>query len=407
VLLPPFLRRGPFARPSTSIASRTLALFALGLTLQVTIVAFAPSVRVQERDAAPTLEDLTFATVYTMTARSLANLPVGSEWAPEYEFEFDISNVLTETRIVGRPDPGLELLDVRASQGSLQVIGQYYTLTLNTADIREPVVLSPILRPKTPGFRVHRLGVLFPGFAPSVLTDTLVAQLNPGLFTVHREYPGLARLGTVLTETWTVMPTTVLTQTLTVGATRNGTYEDVVSNRGRCQVGRTLYRCGPTTTGPGFPPQVITETSFAVQPGESQHFLRLSSAAGSLVVPAFTMIELPPTFAVSIDVQPGSSPNTIDSSMSSIPVAILSSARLNAPEHVDHTSLAFGPRGTERGAPQCHAEDANGDARADLVCYFDASGAGFRQGEVTAVLNGRTLSGVPIRGSDSVRVSGR
>lgn len=58
-------------------------------------------------------------------------------------------------------------------------------------------------------------------------------------------------------------------------------------------------------------------------------------------------------------------------------------------------SLAFCNRG---------AKDVNGDGLLDLVCHFHSQDTGFQYGDIANVLRGETPDGVPIEGSDSVRV---
>ena len=52
----------------------------------------------------------------------------------------------------------------------------------------------------------------------------------------------------------------------------------------------------------------------------------------------------------------------------------------------------------------CHAEDVNEDDLADLVCHFLTEQLLLQSGDSTAVLEGQTFDGVPIRGEDSVSI---
>lgn len=116
--------------------------------------------------------------------------------------------------------------------------------------------------------------------------------------------------------------------------------------------------------------------------------------------------DAPRTIQVGIDVKPGGSPNTINStSNGKIPVAILSDATFNAPAAVDARSPTFGRTGDERSLAFCRgSEDVNGDRRPDLVCHFDTAASGFRPGDTRGNLKARTKAGAPIAGSDSVRI---
>jgi hypothetical protein len=46
----------------------------------------------------------------------------------------------------------------------------------------------------------------------------------------------------------------------------------------------------------------------------------------------------------------------------------------------------------------------NGDGLPDLLCHFDTVKAAFQAGDTTGILKGKTLTGVPIQGSDTIRI---
>ena len=115
----------------------------------------------------------------------------------------------------------------------------------------------------------------------------------------------------------------------------------------------------------------------------------------------------PPVVEVTIDIKPGSFPNSINhKSKGKIPVAILSTADFDAPGDVDWDSLAFGPIGDEKSLAFCSPspEDVDDDGLYDLVCHFFTQSAGFECGNEVGYLKGQTVDGVSIEGSDSVRV---
>lgn len=115
---------------------------------------------------------------------------------------------------------------------------------------------------------------------------------------------------------------------------------------------------------------------------------------------SFTIVD------VTIDVKPGSDPNSINvKSQGNIPVAILSHAGFDAPSQVDVASLTFGRTGDEKSLNKCNSspEDANGDGLLDLVCHFDTQLSGFQAGDTVGTLNGRLLDGTPFTASDAVR----
>ncbi len=115
----------------------------------------------------------------------------------------------------------------------------------------------------------------------------------------------------------------------------------------------------------------------------------------------------PPVLTVDIDIKPGIGPNSINSNNRGvIPVAILSTPDFDAPTEVDRDSLTFGRTGDESSLAFCNrgSEDVNGDGLPDLVCHFHTQGTGFQCGDTEGVLRGETLDGVPIEGTDSVRI---
>jgi hypothetical protein len=110
---------------------------------------------------------------------------------------------------------------------------------------------------------------------------------------------------------------------------------------------------------------------------------------------------------VDVDIKPGSFPNSINlKSHGKIPVAILSGAAFDAPAQVDRAALTFGRTGDEQSLAFCNpgSEDVNRDGRPDLVCHFYTQETMFQKGDTQGILKGRTISGVPLRGVDSVRI---
>jgi N-acetylneuraminic acid mutarotase len=114
-----------------------------------------------------------------------------------------------------------------------------------------------------------------------------------------------------------------------------------------------------------------------------------------------------PVIEASIDIHPGSFPNSINlKSKGKIPVAILSSPTFDAPSSVDTSSLTFGRTGNEASLAFCGTipQDVNGDGFLDLVCHFSNQAAGFQAGDTQGILKGQTVSGIPLMGTDSVRI---
>jgi len=115
---------------------------------------------------------------------------------------------------------------------------------------------------------------------------------------------------------------------------------------------------------------------------------------------------LVPNLTVTIDIRPGSLQNPVNpASRGTIPVAILSTASFDAPTEVDTTSLAFGRTGNEASLAFCSPpQDVNGDGLLDLLCHFSTPKTGFQSGDTQGLLTGKTVTGTPLRGTDSITV---
>jgi outer membrane protein assembly factor BamB len=108
---------------------------------------------------------------------------------------------------------------------------------------------------------------------------------------------------------------------------------------------------------------------------------------------------------VSVDIKPGSGVNSINTrSHGTIPVAILSGPQFDAPAELNTGSLTFGRTGNEASLAFCHPGRVNRDALVDVICHFDTRSTGFVVGDTVGILKGETVTGVPIQGSDSVRI---
>jgi hypothetical protein len=119
---------------------------------------------------------------------------------------------------------------------------------------------------------------------------------------------------------------------------------------------------------------------------------------------AFDLI--PQVREVSIDIKPGSFPNSINSkSNGKIPVAILTADTFDAAT-VEPTTVLFGHTGNENAPMHSALEDVDGDGDIDMILHFNSQQAGIQCGDTTAVLTGVTFSGQAIRGSDSVKTPG-
>ena len=111
---------------------------------------------------------------------------------------------------------------------------------------------------------------------------------------------------------------------------------------------------------------------------------------------------------VSIDIKPGSFPNSINlSSEGVIPVAILSSETFDATTVNPATVSLAGAKvkmAGNSGKYLCHKEDVNRDNIIDLVCQVVTAEFMIEEGESVAILEAETFDGTPIRGEDIVTI---
>lgn len=114
-----------------------------------------------------------------------------------------------------------------------------------------------------------------------------------------------------------------------------------------------------------------------------------------------------PTIPVTIDIKPGSFPNSINlGSHGTVPVAILSTPAFDArtvdPSTVTLASAPVKLKG--KGTPMASFEDVNGDGLLDLIVHVSTQAFQLTQADAEAVLEGKTLGGTAIRGVDSIRI---
>jgi len=110
---------------------------------------------------------------------------------------------------------------------------------------------------------------------------------------------------------------------------------------------------------------------------------------------------------VAIDIKPGSFPNSINlGSGGLVPVAILSNADFDAttvdPSTVTLAGAQVALKG--KGTLMSSVEDVNGDGLLDLVVHVRTDALQVTQTDTEAILQGETLGGTPIEGTDSVRI---
>jgi len=114
------------------------------------------------------------------------------------------------------------------------------------------------------------------------------------------------------------------------------------------------------------------------------------------------------TLVVSIDIKPGSFPNSINLSAAGvIPVAILSTPTFDA-THVDPATVTLaGARVKMIGKGShyaCSSADINGDPYPDLICHVVTAQFLIEPGDSIAILEAQTFGGQAIRGEDSIRI---
>jgi sugar lactone lactonase YvrE len=115
----------------------------------------------------------------------------------------------------------------------------------------------------------------------------------------------------------------------------------------------------------------------------------------------------PPYIDVTIDIKPGSYPNTINlGSNGNIPVAIFSTEDFDATT-VDPLTITLA--GTEvrirgKGDPSRYYQDVDGDGVLDVLVHIDARTFTLSETDTEAVLEGYTDDGQKIRGTDTVRI---
>ena len=110
---------------------------------------------------------------------------------------------------------------------------------------------------------------------------------------------------------------------------------------------------------------------------------------------------------VSIDIKPGSFPNSINLGSSGVvPVAILGSATFNATQ-IDPLTVTLADARVKlkgKGTPMASLEDVNGDGFLDLVVQVSTDALQLTDSDTQAIVEGQTYGGVPFRGLDSVRI---
>jgi len=115
-----------------------------------------------------------------------------------------------------------------------------------------------------------------------------------------------------------------------------------------------------------------------------------------------------PVLTVSIDIKPGSFPNSINlRSAGAVPVAILSSSTFDATQVNPETVTLAGAKVKLIGKGErysCSPEDVNGDGLMDLMCHVITADFLIEPGDSIAVLEADTFDGKHVRGEDSIQI---
>jgi len=138
------------------------------------------------------------------------------------------------------------------------------------------------------------------------------------------------------------------------------------------------------------------------------NYNELADADHDGCVTADDLAELYPFVPVTIDIKPGSDPNSINrGSAGVIPVAIMSTAVFDATQ-IDPATVALAGSAIKlvgkTGRYLSHVEDVNGDGLLDFVCQVSTNQAVLEMGQTSAELLATTYAGVQVRGLDSVNI---
>jgi uncharacterized delta-60 repeat protein len=116
----------------------------------------------------------------------------------------------------------------------------------------------------------------------------------------------------------------------------------------------------------------------------------------------------PTAIEVAADIRPGGGTNPINlAAKGVVPVAILTTDTFDATS-VDPATVCFGDD-DDAGRRDCteahgtgHAEDVDGDNRADLLLHFEIGETGIEPGDIRACVTGTTGAGIEIEGCDAI-----
>ncbi len=165
---------------------------------------------------------------------------------------------------------------------------------------------------------------------------------------------------------------------------------------------------GPTTTAPLVIGGAGTCATFAGLIDEVEiHNRALSDSEIHAIYNAGSAGKCKGAATVSIDIKPGSDPNSINCQNQNgvIPVVILTTSAFDATT-VDPLTVRFGPASATETHGAGHIEDVDGDGDLDMVLHFRFGHTGIQCGDTQATLTGATFSGQAITGTDAIRTVG-
>jgi hypothetical protein len=169
--------------------------------------------------------------------------------------------------------------------------------------------------------------------------------------------------------------------------------------------GKVITLWDPADDLPNYPPYAfLVDSPFALGQDVNDDLECIYEVGGgenSSVGVVFDIVPCEPPLDVEIDILPGIFPNEINPTRSNrlIPVAILTNEAFDA-STVDAASVEFGPNGAS--AFRTTMQDADNDGDTDMVLNFRTGLTGIFCGLTSATLNGKTVNGAQIAGSDSI-----
>lgn len=158
-----------------------------------------------------------------------------------------------------------------------------------------------------------------------------------------------------------------------------------------------LYVGGYKNAEPEFYP---AGRSFTGNMASMQVFYGRGGGGGSVVLSGIQVTGCPYWTDISIDIKPGSDPNSINlKSKGVVPVAVLTTGEFDAAT-IDPATVVFAGAAPVRWT----TEDVDGDGDMDMLFHFKTQALNLNENSTSATLTGETSDGKHIRGTDAVRI---